>query len=1095
MKLASVFRYAVSDLRHRPVATFLNVAAVALAAAYILVLGFYGASIHRYQRDVLDASLPNKIVASVPSVSEGHLRFTPERVTQVAELPGVELAFPCIELNVEMALAGGRALDVLADGTVSGDPSLAPSRLAWGTGVTGADAREVVISRRVFERLGGRLTGAPSPASMVLSVHRTVDGQDETQQLELSIAGVLETQPDERVHVPLELLRNLNWWCTNRIDTLTDGAREREGSKVRYASCFAYTEPSAVDRVAAEAQHLEVHTERSGGVTVFDAGGPLWAVIERAGDDRLDARDRATVATVAGTGELWESKVGVLGGVRIVALSANDPRWSVLDPGADPGPRPIFTGPDGHAALDPALRGVTELPADRALEADIVCDADGYERAFFVPRTSDAVEPFCWIETTDIAAGAALAGERGAAPAFGEDVSWAFFGAEDESPPAPAGARRGLQSGSWSQASVAASHSAAGRSVTWAVRTVPEPFLAACVGGFEEPAEGEPLGFVHVTPDPALPIERLWMKDREVRGLEQLHLFGATESLWMVKMPAGARIERSGRLLWGRWDELLRVLAADHSGPVAGSALPSLVGVVLAGSTETLARRLGPSIVSRSRMIEFPGVRSRLRVSTRDEPAVLASALELGSVTPGSVHLRSRGDMARRRAILVGEAWESAPLHVHTFADLAPKLAILSEEDYRSAAWNASSRSEQAPGRTRYEVRVRDAARFATLQRELAASGLELRSLTELRARELERVRVTDPGSHDGLVGADLIAVLRMSQPTFVDARATLAVTCETEVEQRELELVGTDAGDPERFANLPLSGIWLSDSPSANQVLLPRALLAEGSAPREAVGRALAVRFTRDEGSGSEDSLIVPLEVVGVVDGDRAFAPRELLEDVALWRRGRVVYNETRGSFESPFEVSQRSGDLRCNVFAAGQENVPATVAALNAQGYRTEDRLADQGSLRRLGRVLGFLVGFFVLGCVVNAAITVFVATMMNVKSKTFEIGILRAHGVRRSQVVGIFASQGLAVGALAFALSAALVWFLEPRLRSIVRQVFALQSDGLLAGSPFAAELWWLPVTALTVALAFSFGGVVLPAAFASRLSPVEALRRRE
>ena len=57
MKLPSLVRYALSDLRHRPVATSLNVAAVALAAGYILVLGFYGASIHRYQGELLERRL------------------------------------------------------------------------------------------------------------------------------------------------------------------------------------------------------------------------------------------------------------------------------------------------------------------------------------------------------------------------------------------------------------------------------------------------------------------------------------------------------------------------------------------------------------------------------------------------------------------------------------------------------------------------------------------------------------------------------------------------------------------------------------------------------------------------------------------------------------------------------------------------------------------------------------------------------------------------------------------------------------------------------------------------------------------------------
>jgi hypothetical protein len=50
-------------------------------------------------------------------------------------------------------------------------------------------------------------------------------------------------------------------------------------------------------------------------------------------------------------------------------------------------------------------------------------------------------------------------------------------------------------------------------------------------------------------------------------------------------------------------------------------------------------------------------------------------------------------------------------------------------------------------------------------------------------------------------------------------------------------------------------------------------------------------------------------------------------------------------------------------------------------------------------------------------------------------------------------------------------------------------------VLIGSPFQFSLWWLSAIVLTVSVGFALAGVLVPAALACRLSPVEALRRRE
>jgi hypothetical protein len=262
----------------------------------------------------------------------------------------------------------------------------------------------------------------------------------------------------------------------------------------------------------------------------------------------------------------------------------------------------------------------------------------------------------------------------------------------------------------------------------------------------------------------------------------------------------------------------------------------------------------------------------------------------------------------------------------------------------------------------------------------------------------------------------------------------------------------------------------------------------------RDLVGTSVPVRFRRSLG-GANETLTLSLAVAGVTDGSRGYIPMRLAADATLWQQGKMVFSETRRAFVSPEDLALRAGHVRCTVFADSADSVAAVVKALEKRGYKTENHLADQEALQWLGRILVFVVGFFVTGCVLNAAITVWITTMMNVKSKTWEIGILRAHGVGNADVLATFATQGLLVGTAAFACAAALVWLLEPLLRTLVCHAFALKGGGVLTGSPFDASLWWLPAIVLTVSVGFSLIGVLMPAIFACRLTPVEAMRRRE
>lgn len=139
--------------------------------------------------------------------------------------------------------------------------------------------------------------------------------------------------------------------------------------------------------------------------------------------------------------------------------------------------------------------------------------------------------------------------------------------------------------------------------------------------------------------------------------------------------------------------------------------------------------------------------------------------------------------------------------------------------------------------------------------------------------------------------------------------------------------------------------------------------------------------------------------------------------------------------------------------------------------------------------------MVAFLTSGCLVIAGINVSSTTMMRLEQKTYEVGLLRTHGVSSGEIITIFAVQGLVLGVVSSAVGFAFVALVEPYLGALVGQTFRLPISTIVPGSFLSTAPWWLLVLAAGVGVGFSLVGVVIPALRVCRLTPVEALRRRE
>lgn len=359
----------------------------------------------------------------------------------------------------------------------------------------------------------------------------------------------------------------------------------------------------------------------------------------------------------------------------------------------------------------------------------------------------------------------------------------------------------------------------------------------------------------------------------------------------------------------------------------------------------------------------------------------------------------------------------------------------------------------------------------------------------DLPVRRLVRYEIRTSQEPPEPLDDRLLTLLRMAQPTFAAVRPYLAFEGRIAGRDEAGTVVASDAADPARFAVDVSEGEWL-DERNGLEVVLPGRC-----APGLRAGTQIDLVIERPGVAGSAERLTLPLHVAGVAESSEAVIPLPLAARIARWQQGELQYDSATQEFRPPAPVAARDGYVRCTLIADGFSSVPALVAWLQVRGFRTVDQVDAYEGMLRLAQVLALLVGLAVLGSVLNGAITVLVSTLMSVRSKTFEIGILRAHGFRDGEVLLIFLFQAVLVGLLAMAFAAAVVFLVEPVIRSLVCNATGIRATAFVAASPFSRSVVWLFVVAALVAVVFSVAGVIIPAAWACRLSPVEALRRRE
>ncbi len=243
---------------------------------------------------------------------------------------------------------------------------------------------------------------------------------------------------------------------------------------------------------------------------------------------------------------------------------------------------------------------------------------------------------------------------------------------------------------------------------------------------------------------------------------------------------------------------------------------------------------------------------------------------------------------------------------------------------------------------------------------------------------------------------------------------------------------------------------------------------------PKLLLGFELPVTIGRtffDSGSGMTEAVVARVACV---------SPRALLAGLTLPLETVKRLNRAHGQDASTY--------TSVSLVAASPANLERLRREVSDLGLAIDD---SDGGLRALGRAtgIGSLV-LLLLGAllVLLAVASIGQALTLSVRSRTAEIGLLRALGATPGDVAGWVLAQAAVIGLSGGALGIALAAAVELMLRgAVARSLFAapVPIDDLLAFNPSVACL------SLAVGVLAALVGAYLPARAAAGLDPARAM----
>jgi putative ABC transport system permease protein len=380
-----------------------------------------------------------------------------------------------------------------------------------------------------------------------------------------------------------------------------------------------------------------------------------------------------------------------------------------------------------------------------------------------------------------------------------------------------------------------------------------------------------------------------------------------------------------------------------------------------------------------------------------------------------------------------------------------------------------------------YTLRNLAARKLTTV---LTAAGMALVVFvfaTVLMLEEGLRKTLVETGSPDNMVitrrsaGTEVQSQIDRAQAAIVENQPELAnsPTGMRLASKETIVLISLTKRGSDKASNVLIRGVGQKGIELRPQVHIAEGRMFRPGSTEIIAGKSVAERYT---GAGIGETLRFGQRewtVVGIMDAGKTGFDSEIWGDVDQLMQAfrRPVYSSVILKLNDPAMFSELKTRL---------ENDPRlTVEAKRESVFYAEQSQVLANFIRYLGMILSII---FSVGAIIGAMITMYAS----VAHRTTEIGTLRALGFRRNNILSAFLAEALMLGAAGGIAGLILASFMQ----FLTISTMNWQSFSELAFS-FTLNVEII-LKSLGFALVMGFAGGFLPAAKASRLAIVDALR---
>ena len=352
---------------------------------------------------------------------------------------------------------------------------------------------------------------------------------------------------------------------------------------------------------------------------------------------------------------------------------------------------------------------------------------------------------------------------------------------------------------------------------------------------------------------------------------------------------------------------------------------------------------------------------------------------------------------------------------------------------------------------------------------------------TVLMLEEGLRKTLVETGSADNVVvtrrsaGTEVQSQIDRDQAAIVENQPEVAFgVAGTRLASKEsIVLISLAKRGSEKASNVLIRGVGQKGIELRPQVQIAEGRMFRPGSTEIIAGKSVAERYT---GAGIGETLRFGQRewtVVGIMDAGKTGFDSEIWGDVDQLMQAfrRPVYSSVVLKLNDPAMFPELKARL---------ENDPRlTVEAKRESIFYAEQSQVLANFIRYLGMILSII---FSVGAIIGAMITMYAS----VANRTTEIGTLRALGFRRNNILSAFLTEALMLGAAGGIAGLILASFMQ----FLTISTMNWQSFSELAFS-FTLNVEII-AKSLGFALIMGFAGGFLPAARASRLAIVDALR---